>query len=71
MIDIVIDIVIDIIMNTNPYVTHYISNSIAVPNAPIKSNEARNMLYDNFTSQGIKLAICKVLDFNYSEKEDK
>lgn len=55
-------------MNTNPYVTHYISNSVTVPNAPIKSKEARNMLYDHFTHQGIKLDICKVLDFNCSEK---
>ena len=50
-------------MNTNPYVTHYISNSITVPNAPTKSKEARNMLYDHFTPPGIKLAICKVLNF--------
>ena len=50
-------------MNTNPYVTHYNSNSITVPNAPTKSKEARNLLYDNFTTPGIKLAICKVLNF--------
>ena len=58
-------------MNTNPYITHYISNSITAPNAPTKSKEARNLLYDHFTPPGIKLAICKVLNFNSSEKEDK
>ena len=41
-------------MNTNPYVTHYISNSIVPPNAPTKSKEARNLLYDHFTPPGIK-----------------
>lgn len=30
-------------MNTNPYFTHCISNSIAVPNAPTK--EKRGILY--------------------------
>jgi len=50
-------------MNTNPYITHYISNSIVPPNAPTKSKEARNLLYDHFTPPGIKLAICKVLNF--------
>lgn len=58
-------------MNTNPYVTHYISNSITVPNAPTKSKEARNMLYDHFTPQGIKLAICKALNFEDTKNEDK
>jgi len=58
-------------MNTNPYITHYISNSIVPPNAPTKSKEARNLLYDHFTPPGIKLAICKVLNFNSSEKESK
>jgi len=50
-------------MNTNPYVTHCISKSIEVPNAPTKSKEARNMLFDYFTPTGIKLAICKALNF--------
>jgi hypothetical protein len=58
-------------MNTNPYITHYISDSLKVPNAPKKSKEARNTLYDHLTPPGIKLAICKVLNFNSSEKEDK
>jgi hypothetical protein len=58
-------------MNTNPYFTHCISDSLKVPNAPKKSKEARNMLYDHFTPPGIKLAICKVLNFTSSEKEDK
>ena len=55
-------------MNTNPYITHYISNSITVPNAPTKSKEARNMLYDHFTPPGIKLAICKALNFEDIKK---
>ena len=64
-------------MNTNPYFTHCISNSIDIPNAPTKSKQARNMLYNYFTSNGpngpngIKLAICKVLNFNLVENKDK
>jgi hypothetical protein len=55
-------------MNTNPYVTHCISKSIEVPNAPTKSKEARNMLFDYFTPTGIKLAICKALNFEDIKK---
>ena len=61
-------------MNTNPYFTHCISNSIDIPNAPTKSKKTRNMLYNDFTSNGlngIKLAICKVLNFNLVENKDK
>lgn len=61
-------------MNTNPYFTHCISNTIDIPNAPTKSKQARNMLYNYFTSNGpngIKLAICKVLNFNLVENKDK
>jgi hypothetical protein len=58
-------------MNTNPYFTHCISNTIDIPNAPTKSKQTRNMLYNYFTSNGIKLAICKVLNFNLVENKDK
>jgi hypothetical protein len=51
-------------MNTNPYFTHCISDSLKVPNAPIKSKEARNPLYDHFTPPEIKSAICKALNFD-------
>lgn len=56
-------------MNTNPYFTHCISNSIAVPNAPTK--EKRGILYKYFSrpseSSGIKSSICKVLDFDVDD----
>ena len=54
----------NITMNTNPYFTHCISDSLKVPNAPIKSKEARNTLYDYFTPPEIKSAICKALNFD-------
>jgi hypothetical protein len=52
-------------MNTNPYFTHCISESIKVPNAPIKSKEARNPLYRYIlTPPEIKSSICKALNFD-------
>ena len=50
----------NITMNTNPYFTHCISESIKVPNAPIKSKEARNMP----APPEIKSSICKALNFD-------